>query len=104
MSGILLTIAIAVSAFCHATILSFLRACIESAFVSTALLQLAAYIEFGVLDPLFPSAIVTGAYYALIISILVGLFRRLIRQHPTPSPTSSNAERSCPNDSDDVSE
>lgn len=101
---ILLIIAITVSAFCHSIIRSFFGASIASALVSTILFQFAAYIELGYLDPFFLIAIVTGAFYALLISLPVGIVTRAIRSRRTPTSTHPNVPRRHSNDADHISD
>jgi hypothetical protein len=81
---VFLGISIAVAAFCHSVIRSFMGATIVSAFISTVLYQLAGFVVLGYLDPFFLIAIVVGAFYALLISIPVGFVTRSIRARRPP--------------------
>ncbi|MEQ1860827.1 MAG: hypothetical protein ABMA13_12905 [Chthoniobacteraceae bacterium] len=75
---LLLSLSMAVAAFCHSTIRSFMGASTASALISTVLFQGAIYHNLGYLDPFFPIALVTGAFFGFLISIPVGLVARAI--------------------------
>ena len=87
---VLLGVSVVVGAFCHAFIRSFTGACTTTALCSTVLFQCAAYLELGYLDPFALIAFFVGAFFALIISIPVGLITRSIRRrrhlNSTPLP------------------
>ena len=75
---------LAIAVGCHASIRRYYLASLTAACAMVAALQLASYLQIGMLDPLWPLSSLVGFLLAGIVALAVGLpfrIRRIIRSH-----------------------
>jgi hypothetical protein len=75
---------LAIAVGCHASMRRYYLASLTAACAMVAALQLASYLQIGMLDPLWPLSSLVGFLLAGIVALAVGLpfrIRRIIRSH-----------------------
>ena len=75
---------LAIAVGCHVSMRNYYLASLTAACAMVAALQLASYLQIGMLDPLWPLSSLVGFLLAGIVALAVGLpfrIRRIIRSH-----------------------
>ena len=75
VSGII----VSVSVLCHWLIRNYIVASLCAAVIADIGVHLAAYLEVGYLDPLFPISLVTAGIISLFVAMIVGFLFLAIR-------------------------